>query len=65
MVGCGQHIDSALAGLTQDQICQCKGVQRNNNNNTVQILIVMCILYYMYYYFYSSTTYAVEAPKAH
>ena len=23
--GCGEHIESALAGLSQDQICKCDG----------------------------------------
>ncbi|KAI9309405.1 hypothetical protein BJ944DRAFT_258608 [Cunninghamella echinulata] len=37
--GCGLHIQSALAGLTEDQICQCnkdsstKDKQNNNQND--------------------------------
>jgi len=23
--GCGEHIDDALAGLSEDQICKCQG----------------------------------------
>lgn len=26
--GCGEHIEQALAGLTEDQICQCNSDQK-------------------------------------
>ncbi|CAO3635644.1 unnamed protein product [Cunninghamella blakesleeana] len=34
--GCGLHIQSALAGLTEDEICQCNKESKDKTNNNNQ-----------------------------
>ena len=29
LLGCGQHISQALAGLKEDEICKCKEEKKN------------------------------------
>lgn len=32
LLGCGQHISQALAGLKEDEICKCKEEKKDQEN---------------------------------
>jgi hypothetical protein len=54
-IGCGQHIDSALAGLTPEQICHCKDNQGTSNTTIIKYVLLAILLYVLYYLRFENT----------
>lgn len=49
LIGCGQHIESALAGLSKDQICTCPrtGPSAPSTGAIFAFFIVAALIWYL------------------